>query len=256
MKLRSLKIALVFLFLTGYLAPSHAQDTGTEPIEAVPEFKPYMLDHPFEGCPGGSKCTKETGIQRKKWSDLLKLKRNRLKSLETYRQKVGLPLATWSFPVTNIPTGLALWNSPCPDHNLENDKILLAEFVASDFKKLEQLKNIIIRKTLLKTADKIVAYPSIRDESPLYISQQRLVYNLDLDGDYYGISIGSDGSVKVVDPVMPSNFPENVSCPPEMETSFKELKSPNNLYKATTCKSLWDLEAKAYRTVAMGWSCS
>lgn len=255
-RLRALKIVLGTLFLTGYPILTPAQDVGIEPKEAVPEFKGYMVDHLFEGCPGGSKCTRETGEQRKQWSLLLKQKRNRLKNLEAYRKKVGIPLATWSYPVTNMPTGLALWNSPCPDHNLENEQIFLAEFVASDFNKLAPLKNLIIRKTLVQTSDGVVSFPSIRDESPLYISQKRLVYNMDLDGNYYGISVGSDGSIKVVDPVNPSNFPENVTCPKELETAFQKQSAPSKLYKATTCKTLWDLEAKAYRTIAMGWSCS
>lgn len=255
-RLGTLKIILGILFLTGYPALTNAQDTGTEPKEAVPEFKNYMVEHPFEGCPGGSKCTKQTGEQRKRWSQLLKQKRNRLKNLEAYRQKVGLPLALWSYPVSNMPTGLALWNSPCPNHNLENEQIFLAEFVASDFNKLKSLKNLIIRQSVMKTDDGIVSFPSIRDESPLYISQKRLVYNMDLEGDYYGISIGSDGSVKVVEPINPSHFPENVVCPKDLEIAFQKLGTPSKLYKATTCKTLWDIDAKIYRTIAMGWSCS
>src|SRR5690606_12032980 len=84
-------------------SPIYGANTVTEPVDEVPEFKDYMMDHPFEGCPGGSKCLKTTGEKRKIWTNLLKGKKNRLKQLESQRQKVGVPLALWSYEVNPFP---------------------------------------------------------------------------------------------------------------------------------------------------------
>src|SRR5690606_29800027 len=91
-------MVLIFSVLLLFLNPMalYAQDTGIEPIEEVKEFKPFMIEHPFEGCPGGSACTKQTGLMRKQWQDLLKKKPRRLKNLENFRKENGIPLAVWS----------------------------------------------------------------------------------------------------------------------------------------------------------------
>lgn len=251
-----LKIALITcVFLMAYNSLGFAQDVGQEPTQEVAEFKSYMIDHPFEGCPSGSKCTKDTGIIRKQFAAILKSKKNKVKLLEDFRKKVGIPLSVWSQPVTTVAKGLSLWNSPCSNHNQPEKQILLAEVMASDFRKLKNLKNVIVRKAVVLMNNKLIVYPAIRDESPLYISQEKLVYNLDDEGEYYSIAIGRDEGVNVVTPTKIRNYPENVACPDLLIEKFKQIENPPLLYQGLSCKSIWDVEAKIYRTMAQGWSC-
>lgn len=251
------KLGIICLTFVNLIFSSYAADPGIEPIEEVPEFKPHMINHPFEGCPAGSRCTKETGARRKVWEDLLKVKTNRLKKLEQYRQKVGLPLPMWSLPLEPLAQDVVQWNSPCANHNTETQKIFLAEMTAPNFKSLMKQKHLIIRKSLVTTSDKsLLEFPAIRDEAPLYISKNNLVYMLDYEGEYYGLSISSKGDVVFIDPQTPPRFPENITCPPQMLEAFQKLPAPKGLYLGASCKAVWDLEAKAFRTMIQGWSCS
>jgi hypothetical protein len=246
-------------FLTtqlGAQVPKSAPEYGAEPTEEVTEFKPFMIEHTHEGCPGGSLCTKKTGATRKKWHDLLKEKPRRLEKLENFRKVHGIPLATWSRSVNPISDHLMLWNSPCPNHNKENEKIFLSEVIAKDFAQLQKLPHLIIRKTLLRDEkNKLIEYPVIRGEAPLYLSKGKMYYNLDTEGEYFTLSIDSLGNVQVVSPHRPANFPENVACPEDMLEAFKALPTPDDFYQGASCTSIWDLEARAYRTIILGWSC-
>ncbi len=235
---------------------SFAQDTGIEPVEEVKEFKPFMVEHPFEGCPGGSACTKATGEQRKAWQDSLKKKPRRLKNLEAFRQQKGIPLAVWSRQISPVPTGLALWHSPCPAHNIEGKKIYLAETIAKNFSELSKNPHIIVRKSLVRDgAGNFIEYPILRGEAPLYIHKKQLYFNLDIEGEYFGLALDPSGAVTVVDPITPERFPENVACPPDLLKAFQALPVPPQFYQGASCSSIWDIDAKAFRTIVLGWSC-
>tara|TARA_R110000868_G_scaffold64597_2_gene194046 strand:+ start:19308 stop:20066 length:759 start_codon:yes stop_codon:yes gene_type:complete len=252
MKLYLAKILCFSLLLPNI---SFAQDTGTEPIDEVPEFKLHMIDHPFEGCPGGSKCTEATGKMRKAWYDTLKLKK--LSRSSDFQQKLGIPMAMWSQPVSPITRGLALWDSPCSHHNIENTKIFLAEVMTTNFNKLAQQKNLLIGKAVLRrSAAEFIQYPIPRAEAPIYIRNNKMVYSADIDGEYYYYSIASDGSIAILSGEKPVRFPENIQCSEDMIQAFKKISYPENLFKGTSCKSIWDMDAKAFKSIVYGWSCS
>lgn len=241
-------LLIIYIITSLYLPMGFAQDTGAEPVEEVAKFQTYMIDHPFEGCPGGSRCTKKTGQIRKAWLDGLKNKK---------LPNMNFPLTVWSHPVKPVSTGLALWNSPCTQHNFEAKKIFLAEVMASDFKELAKQKNLIIGKTLLKMGDKKFEVYSIpRGEAPIYLSNKKMIYTLDMEGEYFTISIAKDDSLKIVKLQKPERFPENIACSEDMVSAFKKLSFPENLFKGTSCKSIWDTEAKLFRSIIYGWSCS
>lgn len=248
----------ISLILTLFLSGANAQDIGSEPTEAVKEFKDFMMEHPNEGCPGGSRCSKKTGEMRKGWQELLKKKPRRLNQLETFRREKGIPLSVWSYGQKELADGLVQWNSPCPTHNQEEqEKIFLSEVVAPDFTAIENRKEIIIRQTVLRDGNgKFHTYPVIRGEAPLYLSQGKMIYNLDYEGDYYALAISNNGKVQLVNPIRPERFPENTTCSPDLLEAFKKLPNIPNLYQGASCTSIWDVEAKAFRTIILGWSCS
>ncbi|MBH47035.1 MAG: hypothetical protein CME71_02565 [Halobacteriovorax sp.] len=252
MNLYLAKILCLSLFLPAIV---FAQDTGTEPVEEVPEFKLHMIDHPFEGCPGGSKCTEETGKHRKAWHDTLKTKR--LSRSIDFHQKFGVPMAMWSQPVSPVTKGLALWDSPCSHHNLENSKIFLAEVMTTNFEKLAQQRNLLIGKAVLrKSSTEFIQYPIPRAEAPIYLKSNKMIYSADLDGEYYFYSIAADGSVEIVKGEKPARFPENIQCTEDMVQAFKKIPYPENLFKGASCKSIWDMDSKSFKSIVYGWSCS
>src|SRR5690606_18641828 len=126
-------------------------------------------------------------------------------------------------------------------------KIFTAEILSRDFKTLAQQKHLIIRKSLVQESqDRFTEYPTLRDESPLYISNKKLVYMLDLEGEYYGLAIARDGAVTMLEPIKPERFPENIKCSEEMQKAFETLQSPANLYKGISCRAIWDQDQKRF----------
>ena len=249
----------IFILMMASFSPNafSQQDTGTEPTEEVPVFEAHMIDHPFKGCPAGSKCTKETGQLRQGWIDTLKTKKNRNKNLTSYKSKNGMPIQLWSYPLKTISKGISTWRSPCPQHNGKEVQYSLTEVMSKDLKSLLNQESFILSKAILKTAEaKYVLYPMPVSEAPIYISQKKMIYSLDTDGEYYGIEVNSNGDIAVIDTKKPDRFPEYINCSEEMIQAFKQLKYPDGFFKGLTCKSVWDIDTKSLLSMAYGWSCS
>lgn len=249
---------LVFI-LTIFLIqlPSFSQDTGTEPTEEVPVFESHMIDHPFKGCPGGSRCTKETGELRQGWFEVLKNKKNRNKNLSRYQLKNGLPIMLWSYPLKTIGKGISTWRSPCPQHNTKNAQFSLTEIMSKDLKTLMNQESLILSKAILKTSNgKLILYPMPVSESPIYLSQNKMVYSQDMDGEYYGIDVNSEGDISIIEIQKPERFPENIKCTDEFIQAFKKLAYPQGFFNGLTCKSVWNIDSKTFQSIAYGWSCS
>ncbi len=248
---------IFILALVSFSLPVLAQDTGTEPTEEVPVFEAHMIDHPFKGCPGGSRCTKETGELRLGWLDLLKSKSNRNKKLNIYKTTNGMPIVLWSLPLKTIGKGISTWRSPCPQHNTKDIQYALTEVMSKDLKTLLNQESFILNKAILKTTDgKYILYPMPVSEAPIYISQKKMIYSLDMDGEYYGIDVNSNGEISIIDIKKPERFPENIKCSDDMIQAFKQLNYPDGFFKGLTCKSVWNLESKSFQSMAYGWSCS
>lgn len=246
-------LALAFIHL-GLVAQD---DTGTEPTEEVPVFEAHMIDHPFKGCPAGSKCTKETGLLRQGWVDSLKTKKNRNKNLSKYQSSFGIPITLWSYPLKSIGKGISTWRSPCPQHNLKENQYSLAEIMSKDLKSLLNQESVILNKAILRTSDgKYVLYPMPVSEAPIYISQKKMIYSLDTEGEYYTIEVNSNGDISIIDLKKPERFPEYIKCSDDMIQAFKQLKYPEGFFKGLTCKSIWDINTKSFQSIAYGWSCS
>ncbi len=253
--LQNLFILLTINFLV--TTPIWAQAIGVEPTEEVPVFESHMVNHPFKGCPGGSQCTKETGLLRQDFANTLNIKQQRLKNLNHFKSTNGIPISTWTYPFKSIPKGVALWSSPCPQHNKKEIKFFLAEVMVKNFKSLLQQEDFVLSKAILKNDNgSYTNYPMPRSEAPIYISKNKMIYALDLDGNYFDIDVDAKGEISVINAKRPERFPENISCSDELTKEFLKLDYPKDFFKAITCKSIWDLERKAFRSIAYGWSCS
>ncbi len=231
----------------------------------LPQFKPHMLDHVYQGCPTNSSCPPRTGKRYKKWVDLLK--QSKIKNtkhwttINRFRQKQGIPLEIWSFPKGEKTEGLIHWDSHCQNHNQEGKKIQIALALAKDFKEVRKLeknsqKIHIPRSLLLESSGKIKVYMVPRGIGPLYLNGKSLMYTKETEGVYYGLRIGPRGELSIVDPAVPRHYPKSVDCPDKLVKKFSHHSPPKELYTGVYCQSFWNQKTNIYQTMIFGWSCN
>lgn len=245
---------------TGMDAP---KDKQTEFTEA--QFKPHMIDHFNEGCPTNSECSPELGILYKRWSELAKNftgKNYAPERLENFRTQNGIPIPLWITEKGTPKDNLITWDSPCRDHNKEKEeKIRIGLIFVDHLKKTQSLvkdKKVILRFLQIyqgeKTPPKEIL--SLRGETPLYFDGDQLVYQLSIEGSYYGMSLSQDGALKIVDTVKPAEFSESMECPKIMTESLKKKEITKNLYSGFYCKRIWNVRSNKYEIIQVGWSCN
>ncbi len=229
-----------------------------------PQFKPHMLDHIHEGCPTNSSCLPQTGKHYKQWIDLLKKKSFRgtrpWMKIDRFRQKNGIPLEIWSFPLGEKTEGLIHWDGPCANHNQKGHKIQMALGLAKNFAELEQLekkgKIHIPRAFMLTASDTIKEYFVPRGSTPLYLDGDALAYIKETEGVYYGLKIRPQGKLAILPPKQAQHQAQSVECPKKLNERFARHARPQMLYQGSYCRSFWNQKSKIYQTMIFGWTCN
>ena len=204
---------LVFAFLLLASTPTDDKHRGL----GVPRYK---------GCPGNAICSQETGQLRQQWKDLLVKSRKdpkRVRRLETFRRRQGIPLGVW-VPRRSANVPGVHFDSPCE----KNASWMNSEVFAQDLSKLGKAPP---RRGYLLVKKKIQPWLLPRGDVPLYERNNRLYYNFDFEGEYYGVSIGSKGDVRLeerVKPLKPYQFPREVACPQKLIERFSADNRPDS----------------------------
>ena len=231
----------------------------------IEQFKPHMLDHPFEGCPANSGCTEKLGLLNKKWSELLKKSikgKNLSKKLISFTKTNGVPIPLWLTEDASTKDNLIIWDSPCKNHNLENQKSIKMGMIFT--KSLNDLSSLIKEKKVLPRFlnvyqgenKKPIELQTIRGETPLYFNGSKIIYQLGSEGLYYGLGLNPKGKLKIVTPVTPQEFPSSTPCPKSMEDSLKKKTIATNLYSGFYCQKIWNIKTKKFEIIQIGWSCN
>lgn len=228
------------------------------------QFKPHMLNHFNEGCPANSECTPRLGELYKEWTELAQTfsgKSQITKRLDSFRRRNGIPFPLWITEEGSSKDNLIVWDSPCENHNLKNEKkIKIGLAFVDNLKKLNSLKNdqkVILRFLRIDLGNgKFKEIETLRDENPLYLDGEKLIYQLNEEGAYFGLSVSPTGDLEVVDTKTPPEFPRSIDCPDYMEKSIKEKEVKKNLYSGFYCQSIWNNKKAKYDIVQVGWSCN
>jgi hypothetical protein len=263
-KIRSRTILLV-IFLA--FSSSLFSQKGVPPkaLEELKEsnFKPHMIDHIYEGCPTNSSCLKEAGSRYQAWIEKLNRyskRPNGWKSLEEYRKKHGIPLEVWTLENGLNNKELIHWDSPCTHHNQKGQrKIMIGLGLGKSFGELikKNKKSILVRRALLENHHgESISYLIPRGETPLYISNKELIYIKSVEGNYFGLSVGSKGKVKIVPVTEPPKYPKTITCPPPLLQDFGDLSKDQKIYQGAYCQMLYNTTQNKYETMVFGWSCN
>ncbi len=219
------------------------------------DIKKHILDHIYEGCPTNSYCSKNMATIRKKWLKKLKSKPS-IKQLNSFKSKHGIPIDFWSSANNKKDISIIYWDSHCDNHNIKNNKILLSQAFANNFKKLIKNKKIYIRQGLLANKDKLNKYFLIREDSPIYADGNKLIFSRGEEGIYYYISIDNKGHIRIVKNTNKYKLAKVIKCPKNMIESFKKYLNPKNLYLGYYCKAIWNKKNKKFQPIIMGYACT
>ena len=169
----------------------------------------------YKGCPGNALCSQKTGRIRHQWKQLLSQSRNhpkRTEQLETFRLRQGIPLEVWT--LVGKPSPGVHFDSSCKQW-------MQSEVFAPDFTQLTE--EVVVRRGYLLRQKTVEIWNLPRGDVPLYERKKRLYYNRHFEGEYYGISIGIKGDVRMeknVTPLKPYDFPQQTPCPQKLLDHF------------------------------------
>jgi hypothetical protein len=239
---------------------SFAQDS-TDSFFPKEEFQPFMLDHAHEGCPANSHCHESYGKRRKRFSDLLveiraQRRANPIQVIEAHRREHGIPFRLWAYPESLKNIALASWNSKCRQHNLETGEIFVGEVLIRDLSELpKEVGHTQPHRTWMLTSTGPQLYLVPQGTLPLLMINDKLYYTREELGVYYGLLVGRDGSLEIVDIKKPSVAPREVHCPQELKNAHNDWPEAKQIFQNTYCRAIWDETRKTYQTFLIGWAC-
>jgi hypothetical protein len=217
----------------------------------------------FPGCPENAFCKKETGSNRQKWIEQLRLFSNGKISeqqINTYIQsEFGLPITGWAKEAGSLLPNIILWDSPCKQHSEGKEKFYIAEVFRKNLKttELNEMNHLLFPKIVLSRPDQPpFSVNAPRGETPLFKTEDSLYYLREEEGIFYGLLIDKWGKFKITKNEMSPKPVIDSQCIEEQIALFKKEAPANNFFQGTHCKDIWDKSSKSYKTILLGWSCN
>ena len=258
----SSKFLLTFYILICF-NPSFAQDNEKS-------FQPHMLLHSIQGCPPNSMCNEEMGKRKQEWLNLVKQVRDKkqgLMALEEFRKKQGIPFNVWlkgdlqpkddaSTPPADLGKlrvsemgAVAYWDSPCEFHRKQEQpthtaQIFLPGPTAKNLAAVTRISKASIQFQKAYLFEQNGEKPPRefivpRDEFPLYIMPQKLVFVLEEEALFYHLSIDHLGETHITEPGTKNSNPpgESVTCPDyALRPLAKVLNQDKTIYQVAQCR--------------------
>lgn len=264
LKLKNLHLTF---FLCFFLFSLYGEEKASTPIPLPPKlegpnraFHPQMLDHDFPGCPANSICAREQGQKRLTWVQLLqRLEKESgqyaIREIESFRQKTGIPIGLWVYQEGLNNPEIISWNSGCPHHNREIKQVYQGEMLLKQIE-FEDNEKVHSHKVWLENHEKkLVAYKIPRGSSPIQIIDNKLYFNANELGIYYGLLVGEKGSLEVVDIKAQPFLPHETACSKPLRELKELLLKDKSIFQDYYCRAIWDQTRKTYQVMLLGWSC-
>lgn len=214
-----------------------------------------MVKNP--GCPLNADCTKEQGLKRKLWSELLRSNPSDL-SLSHYVKTHGTPIKAF---ITNeeLKTDFVLWNSQCSEHNQKDNTVFIGETFTKNLNKSFLQVGVYLPKVILLNKDnqkiKFIEIPISQGTFPSYSEGSSLYSNMDFDGFYYGLVTHENGSIKVRNAESFNKFPQPIDCPDDFKDLIEKQKNSDKMTIYHSCRNIWDKKLQTYRAALFSHFC-
>jgi hypothetical protein len=192
-----------------------------------------------------------------------KKKKNQVALLNRLAHKTGIPFTQWVTQEGSSSKELIIWDSHCRNHNAEGRPKIhiglqfinnLSEARAHDKKGLTHTRFIHI----LEEDRTITKRQAPRLDTPLYLNGDQLIYQIELEGNYYAQSIDKSGKLKIVESITPKDYPRTIDCPKALLESANQRKEKvtKNLYLGFFCQRTWNRQTGKHKTLLLPWSCN
>jgi hypothetical protein len=229
-------------------------------------FKVLALEYSkieYSGCPENSFCKKETGLNRNKWIEQLKLFSKGMLSeqkLNSFIQaQYGLPMSGWAQEEGSLLPNILMWDSPCKQHTKSINKYYIADIFRKNLN-LDELNLMphffFSRAVLLDSKNTSFSVVVPRGDAPLFIKEDSLYYLREEDGIFFGLFIDKKGRFKITKSELSPEPSKDATCKEEQIALFNRESPSPNFYQGTYCKEIWDKTSKTFKTILLGWSCN
>lgn len=256
---------LILIILISF--PIFAQTSKTSTLTSAQPNSPKMplpfADHAEDGCPSNSYCSPLAGNERKKWiafMDKLTVTGSaRIQRLEEFRKKTGIPLTAWINAERQKDKDIISWDSRCLHHQKEGNVYFQAEILAPALATLKERK-LVLDQTYTIIKDNVVrTYVTPREEYPLYLDGDDLVFLREEEGSYYALKITPAGLGEIIEAstLASDDYPTEIKCPDALINFAKEREKGRNLYIASPfCKQIKNIKTKENQIFLFNKSCN
>ncbi|MDO9180855.1 MAG: hypothetical protein Q7U04_00535, partial [Bacteriovorax sp.] len=171
----------------------------------------------------------------------------------------GLPVTGWGQEEASLKPNILMWDSPCKQHRVSNNKFYIAEVFRKNFNlnEIKELPNIFFPRAIFNdSSNNPVSMVVLRGEIPLFIKDGHFYYLREEEGIFYGLSIDREGRFRVTKNESTPAVPKEAVCSKDQINLFNRESPGINFYQGTACKDIWDKTSKSYKTILLGWSCN
>jgi len=257
---------IIWVFIFSLSAQANPTSTASKSSPStLPKIVTAFVDHADDGCPTNSYCSPFGGNERKKWMNFMEKlsgsRNTRTQKLEEFRKKTGIPLTAWVTPEKQKEKEIISWDSRCLHHQKEGNIFFPAEVLAPNLNTLKD-KKLVIDQTYTILKDNIVrTYMTPREEYPLYIDGDDLVFLREEEGNYYALKMSPAGLNEIIEAAKldTEDYPTEIKCPEALINFAKEREKEKkrNLYLATPfCKQIKNIRSKESQIFLFNKSCN
>lgn len=227
------------------------------------EVIPYISEHGEDGCPSNSYCSAYAGNERKKWISFAEKlnvpSRVRTERLEEFRKKSGLPLTAWVSADKQKEKDIISWDSRCLHHQKEGNVHYHAEVMAQSLYQLKERKLVVDQAYTILKGNVVRTYLIPREEYPLYVDGDDLVFLREEEGLYYALRVSPSGLTEVIEQTSlgSDDYPSEIKCPEALVNFSKEKEKTRNLYVGSPfCKQVKNIRSKEFQVFLFNKSCN
>ncbi len=259
-----MKTSISLILITLLSFSTKATSTSTSISKDQQSFKSKEFIHTNIGCPMNSTCNKETGAIYKQWAKLLRKtnkNHNQVSTLNKLAKEVGFPFSSWVSSTSKLTDKLIIWDSHCRNHNIDGrEKIHIGlQFInnTSEAKQLSKLGHTYNRFMLTQEKSGEIGERIVpRMDPPLYFDGQNLIYQMELEGNYFSQSLSKSGRFKIVKSYTPKDFPRTITCSQNLLKAASSKELTKDLYLGFFCQEIWDKKSGLKKTILLPWSCN
>lgn len=214
-----------------------------------------VYEHENKGCPINSICSEKNGARMLEWERILEKSPGptKIEDKKKFFENNGVPIHFLSKKSLSESQDVILSASRCRIHNPKNPfNALYKGTIFSN--KIPSVDGMYFDEIHVFKDKEPITYNVAHEGKPYFIKDKRLFFLEDFEDNFYQISIGMKGDIKLED--LPqrlfgqsqSKRINDVPCP-------ESKKAKEDRYNSTYCQKIWNIDTNEMVTIQTYWSC-